>query len=465
MCGLLLAPGAYPDELLHKALQKMSYRGTPQGGLKIESEAGWKLGHVRLPIQTLPTDDPQPYRDEMTGRVTAFVGEIFGTFDIKTGTSSEMKVLTKVLRTPRLQGFHDLDGFWSTAEISPDGWARVTTDHLGIKPLYHWVSKGIVCSELEPMFVLEPKRPGFDETYLSNCLKFGYDYSGATPYRGIRQVAPGTAVILDAPGQKPWVHSPEYHDFKYWDWNSVPLPPTEPFARDLRDLVVQAIYSRANESNMGVALLMSGGLDSSIIYYSLLQKLGIEPWAFALENGESEFLPSGVEVLPMGLGPSWKVSYSEAVDVMQAPLDLGSLFPQIQLAKVLKANGVRVCLSGDGADELFGGYRRAAQYDSQASDVFCELPYYHLPRLDRVMMRGTIELRSPFLSPKVVAYALRRVPREDRTSKQTLKAAFLGIVPQKILAREKHPLKSAEVLADPLQHRIKLMEAFRAQYH
>ena len=121
-------------------------------------------------------------------------------------------------------------------------------------------------------------------------------------------------------------------------------------------------------------------------------------------------------------------------------------------------------MTGDGADELFGGYQRAKDYDSQASDVFCELPYYHLPRLDRVHMRSTTEIRSPFLAPSVVAFALR-LPRSERVGKKILKEAFRGLVSDAIIDRPKHPLKGPEYLDSPLLHRVKLEEAFRHEFH
>ena len=207
-------------------------------------------------------------------------------------------------------------------------------------------------------------------------------------------------------------------------------------------------------SDREVAMLLSGGLDSSIIYYSL-KEAGTPVKAFSVENGESEFLPPGVEVLTLP-----EVTIEDAVKIMQAPLDLGSLIPQIQLARAVKAAGFNVCLTGDGADELFGGYARAQVYDSQQSDVFCELPYYHLPRLDRVMMHETIELRSPFLAPSVVAAALK-LKRADRTTKQALKAAYVDIVPKAILERTKVPLKSSAVRENGLLHRVNLDKEFR----
>lgn len=238
----------------------------------------------------------------------------------------------------------------------------------------------------------------------------------------------------------------------YWDWNKVSVDP----ALDLREVIDQAIRRRLL-GDRPVAMLLSGGLDSSIIYYSL-KKMGWEVKTFSVENGESEFLPEGTT--PLSIVDTAFYDLDEAAEIMQAPLDLGSLIPQIQLAEAVAREGFHVVMTGDGADELFGGYRRATQYDSQQSDIFCELPFYHLPRLDRVMMRSTIELRTPFLAPSVISMALR-TPRALRTSKQALKLAYSDIVPRPILERAKHPLKTQAVINGGETYRQQLVKEFR----
>ena len=427
MCGLLLAPSAYSYHRIEQALDRMAYRGDGEPGHKTIAHYGsWAIGHVRLAIQDRSERANQPRFDSKG--MTAFVGEFFGC-----QIQGEMDYLRWLLCDE--DRFHGADGFWAVAHVLGEQ-ARVYTDHLGIKPLYYWARYNLVCSEIEPMFALEA-RPPLDRTYLSNCIKFGYDYSGRTPYEGIQQLHPGVCLHLD--GVLPQART-------YWKWHLVPQP------IDLRGAILTAITNRLI-GDRSVALLLSGGLDSSIIYYSLLA-MGREVEAFSVENGESEYLPEGVHPLPLA-----SVSVEEALKVMKAPLDLGSMVPQVQLAGAVAAEGYHICLTGDGADEVFGGYRRARDYDSQHSDVFCELPFYHLPRLDRVMMNSTIELRSPYLSPAVVAYGLR-IPHYLRTEKQALKAAFHDLVPQKILNRPKHPLKTDAVKEGGLEYRRLLVDTF-----
>lgn len=434
MCGFLIATPAHGFDRIDQALDRMSYRGK-EGRKGAVIRGGLVLGHVRLAIQDLSEESDQPYSGDR--HELAFVGEIFNV----TEGRSELEYLNEVYTEQGARGLHNLDGFWSIAVLH-NGRASVFTDHLGIKPVYFWPEKSIVCSELEPMFVLED-RPKLDEVYLANCIKFGYDYSGRTPYEGIKQLAPGSRLTVTPMGMS--IES-------YWNWDLVPF--LSPEVKNFRTVIDQAIRSRL-VGDREVALLVSGGLDSSIIYYSLKSQ-GQKVRGFSVENGESEFLPPGITTLPVE-----EVTLEDAVRIMQAPVDLGSLLPQIQLARALKGEGFNVCLTGDGADELFGGYRRSREYDSQASDVFCELPYYHLPRLDRVMMHETVEQRSPFLAPSVIAMALR-LPKEHRTTKQVLKAAYFDLVPERVLYRDKKPLKSQAVINGGISHRSQLVEVFRA---
>jgi len=433
MCGLILAPSSYPIETIGFALNRMKYRGDGRAPM-VATRGAWSVGHVRLAIQDLSTAGDQPFPDFHGRRTIAFVGEFF----THNGQGEKEYVEQLLADPPR---FHEADGFWSIVRAGEYD-AEAYTDHLGIKPLYYWPKYNIVCSEIEPMFALETP-PELDETYLSNCIKFGYDYSGRTPYKGICQLAPGTCLrIVDG---RPYFET-------YWKWHLVRQD-----HRSLREVVEEAIFNRL-VSDVPVAMLLSGGLDSSIIYHTL-KNADRQVRAFSIENGESEFLPDDVVFLPRtGVDPP------EALRVLKAPLDLGSMLPQVELAKAMKGEGFNVCLTGDGADEVFGGYRRAKQYDSQKSDVFCELPYYHMPRLDRVMMRATIELRSPYLAPAVVAFGLR-LPYPYRQEKQALKSAFRGIVPDRIIDRPKHPLKSAQVIGGGIEYRRKLVEDFRHGYH
>ena len=124
------------------------------------------------------------------------------------------------------------------------------------------------------------------------------------------------------------------------------------------------------------------------------------------------------------------------------------------MAKRIKELGLHCVLTGDGADELFGGYRRASTYDSQQSDIFSELPYYHCPRLDRTMMKHTIELRSPFMRSDIVKYALN-IPYSERNGiKKVLMDTFKSIVPHEVLHRDKRALKTKEIYEQPLTQRL-----------
>ena len=212
-------------------------------------------------------------------------------------------------------------------------------------------------------------------------------------------------------------------------------------------------------SDQPIAMLLSGGLDSTLTF-RVAQSVGANLKVFYIDNNEKESFLEAIGDHPYEKLISKYPGTSEAVMAMQSPTDAGSLLPQYALGAAVEEKGYHVTLSGDGADELFGGYRRAKEYDSQYSDIFVELPFWHLPRLDRIMMKHTIEHRTPFLAPEIIAYALS-LPWSQRTEKQELKRIAQGIVPEAIINQPKKPLKS---FGFDQKHRINLSNTWRYIY-
>lgn len=432
MCGVVAGFSDVSD-----ILSAMSYRGDGRPS-RILRRGGANLGHVRLAIRDLGPESDQPVDVPNVRASFGFVGELFDLDGV-----SELDFLTYGVGWFECLGnfLKTLDGFFAVVTVSDTGAIRAFTDHLGIKPLYYWPSKGLVCSEITPMFAAFPE-PKLNNKHLAALVRFGFDHSGETPWEGIYQMPPGSELLMTREGH--WVR-------KYWDIASEAVQYSQPVLAFKRGFN-RAVLSRCN-SDLPVSMLLSGGLDSSLIYYTL-KGLGRHISAYSYPNGESEFLPPGVEMVEAS-----PPSLCEAVTVMQTPMDLGSLVPQVQLAQALEGK-TRVVITGDGADELFGGYTRSRAYDSQYADTFLELPYYHLPRLDRVLMRSTIELRSPFLAPEIVRLALG-LPREMRIDKAFLKLCAKGTVPDEIIDRPKHPLKTQAVITGKETYREQLITIFR----
>jgi asparagine synthase (glutamine-hydrolysing) len=220
-----------------------------------------------------------------------------------------------------------------------------------------------------------------------------------------------------------------------------------------------------------ISILLSGGLDSSIIGGMLL-KLGADVSWYTINNGpDNEYVREcenywGIKVNQLDYtmnaeDPAFSENLKEIYFKWnESPVDMGSVIPQYLLFDAIKkGTNTRIVLSGDGADEMFGGYRRIDEYDSQGSDIFHELTHYHLPRLDKMSMAHTLELRNPFLNLELVQFA-QQLPFELRKHKTVLKKAFKGLVPDSVIDRKKHPLKNERIVKDPLQYRIDAINYF-----
>ena len=411
MCGFTAIVGS--KTFLKEAIESMAYRGLP--GHTSEYHQGYiHIAHQRLPIVDLTSNGDQPAR--IGNHIGFLVGEVFN-FRRVSHQDTDTKAALDVFLSKGLQGFHDFDGFWSFVTVM-DSKLFAATDYLGQKPIYYRTDMKALASE--PVALKEYGFTTYDPIFFSNIKKWGYDMTGRTPWAEIRQLPPGHY----------WYDG---NIKPYWNWNSVR-------SIGVRQSIIEATQNRLL-GDQPVTCLLSGGLDSSIVYL-LAKQLGSQIKSYHVENEEAEFarlVDPNTTCLKLD-----NVSYQEAIEWNQSPVDLGSVHPQAVLANSLAKEGYHVCLTGDGADELFGGYERNKKYDSQMSDVFMELPYYHLPRLDRIMMRKTIELRTPFLAPEVIKAAMA-TSYSDRENKRCLKEAFKDILPTEILNREKKALKTLRI--------------------
>lgn len=421
MCGFIAARDDAAD--VNELIDRMAYRGYSREFKGYErTRHGVQMAHYSLPFVNLdPAVAVQPRQDL---HPSLFVGEIFNYKELGFETDIECIVKRFLLGGP--SAFMDFDGFWTFVAETRQGLIGIT-DHLGIKPLYYRTDVEAMASEPDVLKEFGAVTP--DLHFLSNTMKWGYDPRPNTPWKQIKQVPPGHYVLNGE--VKP-----------YWDWFNVKKT-------DLRTDLTESVQNRLG-GQRDVSMLLSGGLDSTIIY-GLIKELGRDITAIHVDNGEEDYARLVTEdLIDVKLDD---VSLEDAVEIHQTPVDLGSVRPQIAMARKLRDLGFYAVMTGDGADELFGGYRRAAEYDSQYSDTFSELPYYHLPRLDRANMRYTVELRAPFLSPKVIKHALMTPYEKRNGEKKMLKETFADLVPEPILNRTKHALKTEAIRTSPEQQR------------
>lgn len=460
MCGINLTihPGLISAKEMNDSI---AHRGIHGISDVMDYRKDFQLGHVRLPIIGLDDAFNQPY--DTDNWTFVFNGEIFNYKEFNCPwlrkddeLKSDVQVVGDFLEgmgdSPDARDWHQMkkfDGFWSIIAYHREtDLIYVVTDFLAKKPLYIHAPTLTVSSEMKA-FQKFPK--SFNRQYFAAVGKWGYCPKDQTPFNEVQKLPRGCVTVIN-PKEKKIVDT-----FRYLD-----VVPDESI--NLRDALETAVKNRL-VSDVPVSLLLSGGVDSSIIY-KLMEQHTHDFTIFHIENDESKYLdyldiPDDIEIKMLDLIEDQDLT--EVLFANEGPVDLGSMLPQFRMSQAIAKAGLKVCITGDGADEVFGGYRRQAQYDAQYSDIFDELVHYHLPRLDKMSMYFTTELRSPFLSLPVIQAGLA-MNYERRIDKNGLKDYFSDLVPDEILYRKKHPLKSDKVLSG-LHWRYELIEKFKEMQH
>jgi len=466
MCGILVAKRASEKRIL-----SIAHRGIEHNVVYSDDLC---LVHHRLPIQTVDGDSWSQPIQIGEDRWLLFNGEIFNYGDYESDTAYLQSLFSSFQfgGIGMLQALYDphiiaWDGFWAIVMVDTKKRELYAfTDPLGKKCLYR-NDKGEICSEIKGLY--EPgDRLQTDTSFFSGVTKFGYLPTDQTPIMNIKKLEPNRFYHWNLDYPSVVNVSDPYYNFHFFDAG---LSNYDERCEWLFEKMEKSVENRLLSKNYPTSLLLSGGLDSSIIA-GLLLKLGADVKFYSISNGEDEEYVKACEYywdveskrLDYNIDLESEQGKRNLTEIYrkwnESPVDMGSVVPQYHLFDAIKkGSNTRIVISGDGADELFGGYRRINEYDSQKSDIFHELTYYHLPRLDKLSMAHTLELRSPFLNHDIVRFAIS-LPFEERKNKKILKDTFRGLVPDSVIERSKLALKNQKIVEDQISYRKEVIKLF-----
>ncbi len=400
MCGIfgIVSRGSVSPDLLEKAARSLAHRGPDDSGTIHLKAADREIGfaHTRLSIIDLSPLGHQPMQDPVTGNWIVYNGEIYNFRELRKEleaagaefkSHSDTEVILAAYRVWGESCLTRLGGMFAFALWdAPRKRVLLARDPMGIKPLYYHQSDQsfIFASEVRTLLRtgLVPRRA--DPTGILSYLAFGSVYEPWTMVEGVMAVPPGHVLTVENGA----VRSREY-------WN--PLQPSGNTAADnlpaiLRDAVLSHLVS-----DVPVGVFLSGGIDSSALV-AVLSRNGVRANTFSLVFQEAEFNEGQYSrEIARRFGSEHHeipVSQQDMLAVLPAALcamdqpTIDGINTYLVSAKT-RAAGVKVALTGLGADEMFAGYSNFRRVPKM--EAFSRR-FGRLPRLVRRPLSASLAL-------------------------------------------------------------------------
>lgn len=365
-------------DVLQRLSAAIAHRGPDAAGVWLQDDppAGRPqvgLVHRRLAVIDLDRRANQPMTDA-AGRVIVYNGEIYNFRELRTElaqagatfrTDSDTEVLLAAYARWRERCLERLNGMYAFALWdAPAGRLVLARDRMGQKPLYWSAADDTLAFASEPaaLLTLPWVDRALDRAALAEYLAWGFVRDGSV-YRGIRKLPPGCWMSVEAA-------TPRIE--RYFDPNTAAdeaRPGDEPLAvRRTRSLVLRAV-ERQLVSDVPLGCFLSGGVDSSIVAAAMCRAAGRagDVLTFTVGFDDPRYDETGrARTVARHLGTKHEefiVRPDAAADLpalaaaFGEPLGDSSCLPTHYLAREVRRR-VKVALSGDGGDELFGGYDR-----------------------------------------------------------------------------------------------------------
>ncbi|WP_025822540.1 asparagine synthetase B family protein [Shewanella marina] len=366
MCGFFISNSSVINKSHEPIIEKwLRFRG-PDGSSGLISHHGWQAYHARLSIIDLTAGTNQPMLDD-TGGMLVFNGEIvnykqLGLKYFNQEFHSDTKLLSQLLSFNKLK-IDELDGFFAFVYINALGELRhATRDSFGVKPLfYHQDNNGIsFCSEpnvLNQLFSCEVNPDAIQEYHATRAPIFSGSY-----FKGISSINPGTCLVNGC-----FFDCSTYLE-QHRQINS---------NHNIKSALKTGLTTRM-VADAPVALLLSRGIDSN-----LLRSMGNFKQYYTIGfsgDDDIEYLHrqdidglTAIECHP----DDYKKAFDYLLHLRGEPMSVPNEVLLYLIAKKAAATGIKVLLSGEGADEFFGGYDRVFKWAHTAPQFNLDEFLYH----------------------------------------------------------------------------------------
>jgi asparagine synthase (glutamine-hydrolysing) len=484
VCGITGVLGAHRP-IVRDLNEAIRHRGPDGSG--VHRKGAVQLGSRRLAVVDLD-HGAQPIYDE-TGRICLVAnGEIYNHAELRAGLiarghrfagGSDVEVIVHLYEEHGDRCVEHLDGMFAFALADGDR-LLLARDRYGIKPLYYTLLPDggplVFASEIKALLRCPELQPALDRQAFADMAVLGYPVDGRTMIDGVRAVPPGHVMTATS-----------WRDVRLRAYRAgLRIAPVADFeqAQDRLMAALRGAVASHLAADVEVGLMLSGGLDSTLLAVLAREVVGggLRTFAVADRPGHPDALHAARVAAELGarhettlLGfDDYLAAVPGAIHALEHPRGLAGT-PLVTLAAAVSRR-VKVCLSGEGADELFGGYpeyvdprarlrslperldaiaalglslspRAAEIVDGMSAQPFHryldrvfednlreQLVAQHLEPLDRAGMSAGVEVRVPYLD-RGVADLVRSLPSGYRVDsalgiqKYLLKRAALSSFP------------------------------------
>ncbi len=357
---------------LKRGIDGITHRGPDNQGLYIAKEAGLYFGFNRLKIIDLKDCSNQPFFSDDGSVVMMFNGEIYNYKELKKElvdfefrTDSDTEILLKCYQKFGLKFLDKIEGMFSICIFDKaDDKILLIRDRLGIKPLFFSINQKqiLFASEIKSILKMDLIKKEINPTAIDNYLTFLCTIDNQTPFLNVLKLRPGEMMVINL-NDKTIAHN-QYWDLKIEDNTEREEDIIKNVFKKLDDSIAEQM-----QSDVDFGCFLSGGLDSSLNAVLMSEKLGVpvktlSVYFESLKYNEIQYSRTISDQLKatkfereITQKDFWLFlnEFGHINDNLNGDL---VCFPLYFLSEMTNSNGIKMIQVGEGADEIFCGYKR-----------------------------------------------------------------------------------------------------------